>query len=243
MQIHVTLTQENVKSFPLHDHSVWEFICYKNGKGVLKTDDKDIPFSENTVVVMPPNIRHGSCSDKPFCNVCIHTDLSLMTRSPLALSNAPKRIVELFSLIAELYLEKRERVTATEALLVALKELILEELKAPAAQEELAFVRSEISKNFQRADFDLNGLISGTGYVEDHFRVMFKKQYGVTPKGWLDEIKMNAAKELLHIYGGALSVAEVAERCGYWDPLYFSRKFKKYFGVSPKQYIKRKDEK
>ena len=237
MQIHVTLTQENVKSFPLHEHSVWEFICYKKGEGVLKTDEKDVPFSENTVVVMPPKIRHGSSSASPFCNVCIHTDLSVMTKLPLVLSNAPKRIVELFSLIAELYFEKRQRAGAIEPLLVALKELILDELKAPAAQEELAFVYLEISKNFQRADFDLKGLIESTGYVEDHFRVMFKKQYGVTPKGWLDELKMNAAKELFHIYGGAMSVAEVAERCGYWDPLYFSRKFKKRFGVSPKRYI------
>ena len=32
------------------------------------------------------------------------------------------------------------------------------------------------------------------------------------------------------------TVSQIAEACGYSDPLYFSRVFKKYFGVAPSEY-------
>ena len=44
--------------------------------------------------------------------------------------------------------------------------------------------------------------------------------------------------ELLH-KGEMITVAEVAYQCGFSDPLYFSRCFKQYFGMSPSQYQKR----
>ena len=122
-------------------------------------------------------------------------------------------------------------------MIVALKELIAKELNSPVLGDDLAFVHSEISKNFKNADFDLPTLIKSAGYTEDHFRVKFKSRYGVTPKGWLDELRMRAAKDLARVYGDALTVTEIAEVCGYWDPLYFSRKFKKVYGVSPKKYM------
>jgi AraC-like DNA-binding protein len=43
---------------------------------------------------------------------------------------------------------------------------------------------------------------------------------------------MNEAYYLLKERG--MNVAECALRCGYADPAYFSRVFKKHFGFSPK---------
>ena len=203
----------------------------------MKTDGGEIPFCEGTVVAMPPKCRHGSLADSPYRNVCVHTDLPLFGNKPLVVPAASKALKTLFSAIAELYFENRENSSVIAPLIVALKELIAKELDAPLGDDELAFVHSEISKNFNNAEFDLNALIESTGYTEDYFRVKFKVRYGVTPKGWLDELRMRAAKDLARVYGNALTVAEISESCGYWDPLYFSRKFKKTYGVSPKNYI------
>ena len=48
---------------------------------------------------------------------------------------------------------------------------------------------------------------------------------------------MNRAAELLH-QGEMITVAEVAYQCGFSDPLYFSRCFKQYYGMSPSRYQK-----
>ena len=36
------------------------------------------------------------------------------------------------------------------------------------------------------------------------------------------------------------TVTQIAEACGFSEPLYFSRVFKKHFGVAPSYYIRQK---
>ena len=47
----------------------------------------------------------------------------------------------------------------------------------------------------------------------------------------VDCIRLRYAKQLL--MEGALSVAEISERCGYSNPYYFTNVFKENFGQSP----------
>ncbi|MEF2967100.1 AraC family transcriptional regulator [Paenibacillus sp. M1] len=68
-------------------------------------------------------------------------------------------------------------------------------------------------------------------YVE-----LFKKTYGVTAMEYLAQIRMNKAKQLM--LGTDRLLKEVAHLVGYRDEFYFSRKFKKEFGVSPSVYMK-----
>jgi two-component system response regulator YesN len=50
----------------------------------------------------------------------------------------------------------------------------------------------------------------------------------------LTEMRMEKAKELLG--SPALKIIDIAERLGYNDSYYFSHCFKKYTGVSPKEF-------
>ena len=65
----------------------------------------------------------------------------------------------------------------------------------------------------------------------EHFHRMFHAIFYTTPYQYACARRMILAKSLLS--EGLVSVAEVAERCGYADPFYFSRVFRRYFGVSP----------
>ncbi|MNY73845.1 HTH-type transcriptional activator RhaS [compost metagenome] len=51
---------------------------------------------------------------------------------------------------------------------------------------------------------------------------------------YLNHIRMEAAKELLRTTD--MKALEIAERVGYSDANYFSFAFRKYVGVSPKEY-------
>jgi AraC-like DNA-binding protein len=66
-----------------------------------------------------------------------------------------------------------------------------------------------------------------------HFDRVFKQQTGVTPMRWLNERRMQAARQYLS--GTSKTVAEIAEALGYSDPFYFSRVFRRHFGQSPRQ--------
>ncbi len=69
---------------------------------------------------------------------------------------------------------------------------------------------------------------------ESRFREMFKSAFGVSAKGYIINLRIDRAGDLL--CSTDLSVAQIAEACGYEDELYFSRIFKKRIGVSPYRY-------
>lgn len=62
----------------------------------------------------------------------------------------------------------------------------------------------------------------------------FKATTGVTPMQYIIDLRIARAKELLE--NGTYNVSQVASSVGYGNPLYFSRLFKKYTGLSPKEY-------
>ena len=74
--------------------------------------------------------------------------------------------------------------------------------------------------------------VSGT-----YFRKLFQLKYGVSPQKYILKKRLSYAKSILD-NGEFRSIAEVASTVGYSDPLYFSRAFKKKYGVSPSLYAK-----
>lgn len=66
----------------------------------------------------------------------------------------------------------------------------------------------------------------------DYFSHQFKDTTGTSPIQFLNNLRIEKAKEFL--LTESLSVSEVAALVGYKDPLYFSRIFKKATGTSPK---------
>ncbi len=69
-----------------------------------------------------------------------------------------------------------------------------------------------------------------------HFINLFKKEYQLTPKQYMIQLRMKKAFHLLE--HTSFSVSEIAAMCGYEDVLYFSRHFKGFTGVSPRMFRK-----
>lgn len=73
-----------------------------------------------------------------------------------------------------------------------------------------------------------------SGYGMSQFVRSFKDTTGKTPTKYVIDSKIAKAKEILTTT--SLPMNQVASLCGYNDPLYFSRIFKKRVGVSPREY-------
>lgn len=91
-----------------------------------------------------------------------------------------------------------------------------------------------IEKNCFNKDFSLSIAASKSYISETYFRKLFKQEFGMSPKQYIIERRIEYAKAL--IISGYFSVRSVAEMCGYNDEKYFSVEFKKVTGTSPSEY-------
>jgi AraC-like DNA-binding protein len=75
------------------------------------------------------------------------------------------------------------------------------------------------------------------GYSRSYFSKMFKKVNRVTPVEFLTSLRTGKARQMLRERPD-LSVEQIACSVGYQDALYFSKQFRKVYGLSPSEYRK-----
>ena len=80
----------------------------------------------------------------------------------------------------------------------------------------------------------ISEVIERSHYSQRHFIRLFSLAYGMTPQRYLLDVRIRHATSMLRDSG--LSVTEIAMRCGFGDPNYFSRIFRKYVGSSPSEF-------
>lgn len=71
------------------------------------------------------------------------------------------------------------------------------------------------------------------GYHRAHLTKLFKETTGLSPMQYLNQIRMKKAEKLL---AGDLTIAQVAASVGFNDPLFFTKQFRKWRGMSPSEY-------
>lgn len=122
-----------------------------------------------------------------------------------------------------------------------------------------ATVLEELLKisRFQPASLETNRIYPAILLVKDHydepitvermaeacamapstFYRVFRQSIQMTPMQYLEDYRLQQAAQLLLFEKQNLS--RIAERCGYYDEFHLSRNFKRYYGVSPREYKKR----
>jgi len=63
---------------------------------------------------------------------------------------------------------------------------------------------------------------------------LFKRYSGMSPKEYIDQRRFETARRLLA--DSNVAISKVAEACGFSEQHYFSRAFRKRFGVTPRDY-------
>ncbi len=91
-----------------------------------------------------------------------------------------------------------------------------------------------INTHYQRPEFRISAVAETFRLSESHMRRLFQSILGMSPMEYLTEVRLNKAKEYLTMTG--LSVSDIAFRCGYTSPSYFSDAFRTLTGMSPSEY-------
>lgn len=227
---------------PLHKHKNYEIIAYTNGSAVFISDGRKIEIKKGQIVIVPPGTEHGSKVLRSDCErIYINGDFShcLFLNSTAVVTDNDSG--DGLSLAKMIYANRHSGNEYISALINAFVFFLLGEIKMESDRFlAIKEIVDKISNDFHNNCLNLNTILRKSGYAEDYIRSEFKKVTGKTPTMFLTEIRIKQACYLMDIYKNVLSLSEIAERCGYTDYVYFSRRFKQIMGVSPRKYIEDK---
>lgn len=95
---------------------------------------------------------------------------------------------------------------------------------------------NDIHTHYTEKTLEVSSLAKACGITPEYFRSIFKQIYGVSPIKYINQLRLSRARELLA--SNLYSVSEAAALSGYNEIAYFSREFKKAFGMCPSDYAR-----
>lgn len=187
------------------------------------------------VFYMPAGLSYNAVYKEKNEILVIHFESDLSSKMENFCTNNSHTVLSLFQNAYHIWTEKREGYyySAMSALCEILQ--ILSALNSPEYQSETyqAFEAAiEYMKNhYTSAEFSIEKMVALSHMSSTYFRKLFCSKFGTTPIKYLTAQRLIYAEKLLAT--GKYSIAEVAEKSGFYDVKYFSRVVKKEYGVSP----------
>lgn len=110
-------------------------------------------------------------------------------------------------------------------------------------KREKPFGKRELVQSVKNLVYQSDGKIkvselqNQTGYTDRYINKVFIEEMGFSPKTFCKIIQFQRALEFLN-YGAPDKMTEAAVYLGYYDQPQFIRDFKRYAGITPKNYLK-----
>jgi len=222
---------------PLHSHDQYEIIVYTAGEGVMRTPEREYSVGAGSIVIVPPGVGHGTVSSEAVERLYIRGEFRQIfsfTEPAILWDNQRGEGQQLGWLLYENRFGNREYL---HALCTAFARFLLIHLETESGMgRAVNEVIRQLTERFSDGDLSVTELLRGSGYAEDYIRARFRHMTGKTPVEFLTDVRMRHACFLVEFYADTLSLAQIAEQCGYTDYVYFSKKFRKVVGLSPREY-------
>ena len=231
--------------YPMHDHEFWEILLNIEGSGTAIIDKQKYDFCPGTIFCIRPGIRHSKKAEDGFIDGSILlSDFCFKSEKENVLvfqDDARHSFYSLFRLAYEYPLNQATDIYAERflrSILDAMQNLLCHWKDSTYKNPEVLRVKKILSDHVSDIHFSLNDVIGSTSYSPNHFRKLFKEQCGCSPLQYLNQLKVQKAKQQILQHKTIMTINEIAHSCGFEDPYYFSRVFKKISGLSPMQYYK-----
>ncbi|MDQ0440353.1 AraC-like DNA-binding protein [Kaistia dalseonensis] len=103
----------------------------------------------------------------------------------------------------------------------------------PAHGDVIAGIVGHIRANLD-GDLDVDRLARLAGFSRAHFSRLFAASEGLSPAEFVTAQRMRRAARLLEL--GELSIKAISLACGFQDPNYFAKAFRRAYGTSPTEF-------
>jgi len=225
-----------------HSHSSWEFIYCTGGEGVFTFGEITLPYREGDIVIIPPFIAHTNRGTEGFTNIHLNMSNPLLPfSSPVLVRDDTNHFILDAFQAAYYYFSLNPG--KQSFLLASYANLIVTQIQATYGMQRhsqaVDIIVDSIIRNYPDENYELDAFLHQMPFNTDYLRRLFRQEMGVTPHRYLNDIRLQTAAENLAISAdraNGVSISEISRICGFREPLYFSRMFRKKYGLSPSQY-------
>ena len=109
------------------------------------------------------------------------------------------------------------------------------EKRKSRAQMIIDSVKDFIALNYSDSDLSVERIAHNVYLDSSYIRKVFAKELNLNVTDYITNVRMQKARELLS--SDNIKLSDISEMVGYSDAGYFSKCFKKHFGVSPSEYL------
>ena len=112
-----------------------------------------------------------------------------------------------------------------------------EEVMSDESREFQLKIIGIVNEQMEKGEVSVDALASELCLSTTQLRSRISELTGETPQNYILGIRMQKARHLM-MANPSLAMGTIALRCGYEEKASFSRAFKRYFGMSPTDYLK-----
>ena len=224
-----------------HKHKGCEVIC-ASSRGEIRVGGASYAYKKGDAVIIPRQTAHTNGSS----DVCVLIENILLPVSGVCVisGRGAEDIAWVCARARALFeSDAPEKQVVCDGLGALLRALIAAYCGVNDYSPAVKCVLAEIDKGVSDTTFSLENSMRSLPLNYDYVRKLFKREVGQTPLEYLTARRMSLAREIIlsgltNRYSN-YTVSQISEMCGFAEPLYFSRVFKKYYGVSPKEYMEK----
>lgn len=118
----------------------------------------------------------------------------------------------------------------------ALLEILVKESKPKKSPPSIKTSIEEYVHSHYFENIKVKDIAEHLSYSQAQIYKLIKKHFTLTPANYINCVRLQKAEYLLSL--GERTITEITFAVGFQDFAYFSRLFKKHYGISPKEYRK-----
>ncbi len=254
--LHLSVPEKNRLCYNAHWHERMELSFVRSGSMRLILEDKEYVIPCGSLGIIPPEKTHAAFSGDngveyytimfhvtSFYNSCFATEKHLkpivnLRNDFIPMTNDAEIIHTVSSIIKEqLDADEYSSLTIIGRIYILLgllcRKCLSFETPLECQSEDFTIIFDYIANHY-RNKISSAEISAKFGYCEAYFCRRFKAITGLTPMNYINILRLEKAKSLL--MNGNTKISFVSAKCGFNSASYFSKLYKKHFGIAPKDY-------